>query len=232
MWRKIFLVITLVAATPTHAAPITIEMSGQTTGMTLRSVEPFVSNFRALTGLTSDAFDVVVRFDIEAANLRSDAPTTILPVQNVRFITPTLVGTSAASSPPYSILVLTDGQYDGGSQPDTALLNAAIATTDFGGGQFFIDLGIRNADSTLVQSPFDPATIANWSGQISPFISQVGAPVFAFFSSSSGFQYINRLSTGATFRVIDTTAIPEPANIALLGLGILVLGARRYRSRA
>jgi hypothetical protein len=227
---KYFAALALLFAAPAVAAPITIEMQGRTTGITQASDPVFVSAFRAATGISSDIFDITVRFDIEAAPLRPDAPVTVLPVQNVQFMIPNLSGVTTASRTPYNILNLADGQFAGFNGTDTIILNAAITSSQFGGGQFFVDFGVSGLDPSLVQSPFDPATIVNWSGNLHPFISQLGGPIFGYFSNDFGFRYLNQFSTAATFRIVSNQPVSEPGTVALCFLGFVTLMARRKRA--
>jgi hypothetical protein len=213
------------------AAPITVEMS---TTATIATADPtFLTNFRSVTGITGNSFNVLVRFDSEVTPLSTTQFLNRIPITNVQFLLPSVSGTTQPTDFIYNTVVAGDPENLPGFPPGQANFldfNLAINGTAFGNGIFFVDFAIATGNASFLQGVYDPNDVANWSATYSGQGKIGSGAGIAFLSLTNPGQFLfnARFANTASFRVVPN-AVPEPASLALIGLGGLLIGVARRR---
>jgi hypothetical protein len=99
-------------------------------------------------------------------------------------------------------------------------------TQRWGGPPVSINASAGNATQQCTVST--PSTESTWT-QCSMTFTALAANTDLTLTGSQGFQYIGL--DNVSVEAIGTTAVPEPASIALLGTGLVALVTRRRRRR-
>jgi hypothetical protein len=222
-------------SSPLQAAPIApfaeVTIGGQLHVLTLiadptKSTRYFVDEF-----ISSDAFDVhvnatldadgLILFGINVANLGANTLTAFLSLGLglVPIVEPTVAFSSiggtlnAGTQAPGGIALGVNQLGD----PDGDGLNEMLVSS-FDGGSLGIDVGLASS-ATGLYGAFGSGPVAGPTG-----------PLFTFLESDLAFSISGGGDIADLQGITSVQAVPEPASISLVGLGLVAV-ARRLRDR-
>ena len=144
-------------------------------------------------------------------------------------VTLTLVGDTANVTNPSS------GIYRNSIGTATVTVDGMMATLDGA-----VDVFVNQTDDTAgIESFATILTVQNsaltgydLTSSIGPLTGPSGGTLNTAFATSSGSLEITSLANTATFQATVSTAVPEPASLLLVGLGIAGMAATRLRPAA